>query len=512
VGPLALVLFSCVDPPTGDSGVDFVDRDEDGYYTDVDCADDDPDVNPGVPEICGDGLDNDCSGDAGVCAYEGAAELRDSWAVYTGDEPEHQAGISTVLAGDVDGDGRRDLAVGAWGRDGTYLESGAVYLITEPLPGTHHVGDVATTVLEGAADSENMGWALDGDQDLDGDGLADLVIGTADFHRAYVVHGPITTSGLAAHAGAVWVHTAGSFAGTAVALSPDATGDGLPDVLIGAWSDDGGAVDAGAAFLVAGPVTASGVLSDATAVLTGVHAGGQAGLAVHSAGDTDGDGISEVVVGAPGATRDGEAVGGAYLFLGPVTGALSLDDAAGVALGNALDGSAGASLAGGRDLDGDGLKDLAIGAPLAGVDIYGTGAVYVLHGPVSGTLGLEDADGTLWGESWEDAAGIAVTAPGDLDGDAIGDLVIGADGHDEPHTNAGRIYVVLGPVAGNQSLVDAPAWYQGPISHGHAGAALDGAGDVDADGMTDLLIGAYLDGSASNNAGAVYVVRGRAGE
>ncbi len=439
-------------------------------------------------------------------------ELRDSWAVYTGDEPDHQAGISVALAGDVDGDGVQELGGGAWARDGTYQESGAVYVITAPVAGTHHVGEVAAAVLEGAADSENMGWVLDGGQDLDGDGLAELVIGTADFHRAYVVHGPITGSAQAAHAGQVWVHTAGSFAGTAVALTRDATGDGVGDVLIGAWADDTAGSDAGAAFLLAGPVTASGVLEDATAVLLGTDAGGEAGRAVHDAGDTDGDGLSEVAVGVPGAVRDDEPVGGVFVFQGPVTGTLTLDDAVGRFRGDAPDGLAGQALAGARDLDGDGLKDLAVGAPAAGVDIYGPGGVYVLHGPLTGERGLEEADAVLWGEDWEDAAGIALEAPGDLDGDALGDLLIGADGVDAPHTNAGRTYVVLGPISGTLSLADAPAWYRGPIAHGHTGAALDRAGDLDDDGVTDFLIGAWADSSSASNAGAVYVVRGRPGE
>ncbi len=475
-----------------DTSADFVDADEDGHYSNVDCDDDDPEINPGAEEICGDGLDNDCDGSAGICAYEGAVGLRSSWAVYTGDAEEHQAGISAVEAGDVDGDGVGDLAVGAWARDGEYVESGAVYLITQPVPGVHDLGDVASAIVEGSENSENIGWALASAGDLNGDGISDLLVGTADAHQAYVLNGPITESGQIAHMGHVWAHTAGSFAGTAVAGVSDATGDGVPDVLIGAWSDDKGAVDAGGAFLLAGPVTGSGLLSNGIGVFVGIDAGGDAGRAVGDAGDVDGDGISDLVIGAPGLVRDGEAVGGAYVFLGPISGSYSMTDADVTLQGNAVDGEAGLALAADRDLNGDGLKDLAIGAPAAGVDIYGTGAVYVVQGPLESQLGLENAQAVIWGEAWDDQAGVALSAPGDLDGDLIGDLLVGADGVDEPYTTTGRTYVVLGPLSGASSLAAAAAWYEGPVAHAHTGAALDRAGDVNGDGVVDFLIGAYL--------------------
>ena len=109
---LTWALLGCVDPPD-DTGADFVDRDGDGSFSDVDCDDDDPTVHPGAEEICGDGRDNDCDDSAGPCEYTGGVDLGSAWATWTGDAEENQAGIAVAEAGDLDGDGRKDLAVGA---------------------------------------------------------------------------------------------------------------------------------------------------------------------------------------------------------------------------------------------------------------------------------------------------------------------------------------------------------------------------------------------------------------
>jgi hypothetical protein len=170
---------------------------------------------------------------------------------------------------------------------------------------------------------------------------------------------------------------------------------------------------------------------------------------------------------------------------------------------------AGGALAGGGDLDGDGLDDLLVAA-----DGAAGGQVYVLLGPVSdGDAPLDDALPSLVGDTEGDLAGWSVAITGDTDGDARPDVLIGAPGSDlggAEASDGGAVYLVTDAATpGVRTLGDAAtARYAGEAPGDAAGRAVTGAGDIDGDNIADLLMGAQYNQAGGVFAGQAYVVFG----
>ena len=291
------------------------------------------------------------------------------------------------------------------------------------------------------------------------------------------------------------------YAGYSVAGAGDTNGDGNDDVLVGALLDDEGGDAAGAAALILGPASGTIDLAAADARLLGEDAVDTASV-VAGAGDVDGDGNMDVLVGAP--NRGSDDAGTAYLVLGPVSGTWSLAIADARFPGEAADDMAGAGVAGAGDVDADGHDDVLVGA--WGHDAGGdfAGAAYLFFGPTSGTRGLGTADAKLVGEGVSAGAGAAVDGAGDVDADGHADLLVGS----HPYQNMlGAAYLVLGPVSGEHSLATAHAKLVGELAYDHVGISVAGAGDVDGDGHDDLLVGSQRH-TLTDPRGAAYVVYG----
>jgi hypothetical protein len=287
-------------------------------------------------------------------------------------------------------------------------------------------------------------------------------------------------------------------AGNTVAGAGDVDGDGRDDLLVGAVGDDEGGSYAGAAYLVLGPVTGTLDLSLADAKLVGEEASDYVG-AIAGAGDVDRDGHDDVLVGAPGAYGDRDAAGAAYLVLGPVTGTFDLSLADAKLVGD----YAGAGVAGAGDVDGDGHDDVLV-IP----EIYSEAPTYLVLGPVTGTLDLSLADAMLMSEQ-RDENMTRGSGAGDVDADGRDDLLLGAFG-DHGNRDPGSAYLVLGPVTGTVDLPsEADAELVGEAPNDLAGVAVSAAGDVDNDGHDDLLVGAIgNDKGWEYSAGAAYLVLG----
>ncbi len=370
-------------------------------------------------------------------------------------------------------------------------------------------------------ESYAVGNALVFAGDDDGDGRDAAVVAASFYGSTCLVRGPVAAGARPFdEADLCWLPEADrDYAGTALDGGRDVTGDGVPDLLVGAIANDEVGPEGGKAYLLAGPHV-GGALADATAHLLGESKGDYAGTSVALLGDVDGDGSGDLLVGAPANEAGGSGAGRAYLLRGPITaGTWALGEAWAIVTGEGPTGEAvapphGAPAAGdgvgsvacaAGDIDGDGLADVLLGAngnELGGAD---AGVAAVFLGPVgAGQHPLADADQIWIGEREAQYVGDQVAGPGDLDGDGLADLLVSSDTSD-----VGFTWVIPGPgVAGTSPISAAPTRLEGEALGDLAGAALAGAGDADGDGWRDVLIGAYANDAAGDDAGAAYLARG----
>jgi VCBS repeat-containing protein len=413
-------------------------------------------------------------------------------------------------------------------------------------------------VIHGAAAGDRSGYSVAGIGDVNGDGRDDLLIsalsadlpGRIDAGVSYVVYGRQGGFGASLDLGALTAATgfaitgvnAFDFSGASARAAGDVNGDGLADFIIGApWGEATQGTNAGESYLVFGRQGGFGTGLDLATLngtngvtFRGVAAGDGLGFAVSAAGDINGDGFDDLILGAREANGPGEVDSGAsYVVFGRAGGFTAAIDVAGLtgANGFAIIGAdatdrSGYSVAAAGDVNGDGIDDLIIGAPQG--DPGGranAGEAYVVFGRQGGfgaTLDLGTLSGTngftISGVDAGDHAGWSVASAGDLNGDGRADMVIGALYADPAgRESAGETYVVFGRAGGfgaNLDLSSMPASTGFTIT-GTAAANLTGhsvasAGDINGDGIDDLLIGAiYADGTGGADAGETYVVFGR---
>lgn len=302
----------------------------------------------------------------------------------------------------------------------------------------------------------------------------------------------------------------GAEAGFSIAKAGDYDGDGQPDLVVGS-PGGGGANAPGTAYILASPLAiGDGPLGAdvALASATGAANGDRFGAAVAAGGDIDGDGFDDVLVGAPEARNGTARPGAAYLFRGPRSGVLGAAEADATLMGVADGELAGSTVAAAGDVNGDGYEDLLVGAENRAVPSTASGGVYVVFGPVEGTLSLSDADVIFQPASAAEAVGASLLGDVDLNGDGIDDIVIGAPGAQGDAPRAGRVYIVHGPIApGVFDLASAPAILTGELGNDFAGQSIACAGDQDGDGVADLIVGA-VGAPEGASTGAIFVAHG----
>jgi hypothetical protein len=375
-----------------------------------------------------------------------------------------------VAVGDIDGDGPLELAIGApsWTEQG----AGGRVVVAQGQPG----GPPAPTTggalaLPSPRAQWAWGFAVAGAGDVDGDGYGDLLVGAPGYDggapgqgAAFLFRG----SPFGPEPTPAWVYEgegAGASAGQALAGAGDVNGDGYADVVIGAPFEGAGQPGAARVFL-GGP---AGLSTQADMVWTGEQARSLFGQAVDGAGDLDGDGRDEVVVGALHGEGELRDEGAAWLYHRDAAGAWS----ARRLVGGERHAQLGNAVAGGGDVDGDGLDDALIGAWAAAGE---AGAVWLVPGDpaVEPQRWLGDPAARL---------GTSVDGAGDVNGDGYADVVAGAAWADE---RRGQVNLYLGGEGGPSPLPDQR------LTSDHPGGAFGwsavGTGDLDADGYDDVLI------------------------
>jgi len=345
--------------------------------------------------------------------------------------------------GDVDGDGFTDVLFGAPGDSPYHCKGsppGEAFLLRGPFDGAVQLRDAAT-VISGEQNCDLAGHTVARAGDVDADGLADVLVSAPSYYsdgRAYLISGP--AEGLDTLGDATAIFETDGSTGVGLAGPGDVDGDGFDDLLIGGDPDG---TNSGGAFLVLGPTSGTVDLDDADTRMLGSYDNDDAGIAVAGAGDTNGDGLPELLVGAC-SYPSGEQTGAAYLVAGTLRGDLDLDQAWAVMIGEHEGDMAGRSVAGAGDVDGDGFDDLLIGAPGNDAGALDAGAAYLLLGPVSGSIDLFHADVRMLGANGDDSAGYPVMGGADLNGDGFDDIALGALGLDEGGEDAGGVLLMFG--------------------------------------------------------------------
>ena len=535
--------------------------------------------------------------------------------IIQGDEAGDHAGWSVSSAGDVNGDGYTDLIVGARFGDDGGTDAGEAYVVfgkasdpSDPfgeLVGGRQVMDLTNLapeegfIIQGDARYDFAGYSVSGAGDVNGDGFADLLVGAPsgwdgglEAGEAYVVFGKASGFGnldgsgrqvvdltsLAAGDGfVIQGDTHFDWAGASVSGAGDVNGDGFTDLIVGAHKGDDGGTRAGEAYVVfgkaSGPSDTFGSL-DATTnrqvvdltslapeegfIIQGDERFDRAGVSVSGAGDVNGDGYADLIVGASRGDDGGTYAGEAYVLFGKASGFGELDDSnrrvmdltdlapteGFIIQGDEVGDTAGSSVSYAGDVNGDGYADLIVGAPCGNDGGRFAGEAYVVFGKASGfgeldgtgrrvvdLTSLAVADGfIIQGDAVDDQAGVSISAAGDVNGDGFADLIVGAYQGDDSGTDAGEAYVVFGKASDpsdpqsdpfssldssgrrviDLSNLDAEEGFiiQGDAAYDQAGFSVSAAGDVNGDGFADLIVGAPHGDDGGTNAGEAYVLFG----
>jgi len=471
-----------------------------------------------------------------------------------------RSGYAVSSAGDINGDGIDDIVIGSDGSDPNGSLSGSTYVVFGKSSGFPETIELASLDgsngfrIDGVAENDYSGFAVSGAGDVNGDGTDDLLIAAygADPNgeqsgSTYVVFGQNTgfpaVVDLAGLDGSTGFRLDGVAAGDRSGFSASGAGDvnddGINDVVIGAPRAEPNGQRSGSSYVVFGqnagfPATINLASLDGNTGfrLDGLEAFNEFGASVNSAGDVNGDGIGDVVIGAPIVDSNGNSqAGSSYVVFGRDTGfpaiiALSSLDGSN---GFRLDGveafdEIGRAVSGAGDINGDGFDDILIGAWRA--DPNGnvvSGSSYVVFGQntsFAATIALSSLDGDngfrLDGVAAYDRSGIAVSGVGDINGDGFDDLVIGAHRASPNGERSGSSYVVFGRSSGFSptlalSSLDGDNGFRldGVAEYDYSGFAVSGVGDINGDGIDDIVIGAFGADPNGPYSGSSYVVFGR---
>lgn len=423
-------------------------------------------------------------------------------------------GTSVYRAGDVNGDGYGDIIVGTPGYANGQTDEGCASVYMGSSTGT-----AATPAwkIEGNVVNEKLGINVAQAGDVNGDGYSDVMIGSV-YHNIYygmvsVYNGSKTGLSTTASWSVTGPQQNAEFGGT---FSPagDVNGDGYSDIIIGSRMYTNGQTNEGKAYVYQG--SPAGLGSTNVWAVRGSQTGGQFAYCISYAGDVNGDGYSDVVVAAPyfdnGLTDEGMI----WVYLGSANGLLST--AYWSAESNNAGAAFGLSVAGAGDVDGNGYADIIVGAPYYSNDWYQEGAAFVWLGSASGfgaTGTPANADWYAEGDQASSRFGTSVASAGNVNWVpsimGYSDIIIGAPLYDHGQTDEGMAFMWHGSATGlgaTGTLANADWTAENNMAGSQFGYAVAGAGDVNNDGHSDVIVGCPLYTNGQAGEGAVYEYNG----